>query len=287
MDPLSNSTSSGYAAVTQTVSAGKTEDRQAVSRAEQATTGVTALGIKLPDDTVSLSGKQPDTKQPDKTATATGPAQAAKPGEKTTSTGKSTEDPAIQAQIANLKQTEEKVKAHEAAHKAAGGNLASSASYSYTRGPDGQSYITGGEVQINMSDGRTPQETISRMQQVIRAALAPADPSSQDRSVAAAASSRMTEAQQQKLQTDSPTATQDPTQPVDPAKASTDNAINYAGNSDANSEKTSVKASDAQVKNAYGNPAVQGTGASSSNATSRSQSSRSTGDISSLISSFA
>ncbi len=69
-----------------------------------------------------------------------------------------------------------------------------------------------------MSSGRTPEETISRMQQVIRAALAPADPSGQDRAVAAQASSQMAEAQQQKLQSESPTAKPDPTQPVEPAQ---------------------------------------------------------------------
>lgn len=60
-------------------------------------------------------------------------------------------------------------------------------SYSYTRGPDGKNYVTGGEVPIQISSGKTPQETVSRMQQVIRAALAPADPSPQDRAVAAQA----------------------------------------------------------------------------------------------------
>jgi len=60
-------------------------------------------------------------------------------------------------------------------------------SYSYTRGPDGKNYVTGGEVPIQIATGKTPQETVSRMQQVIRAALAPADPSPQDRAVAAQA----------------------------------------------------------------------------------------------------
>ena len=291
MDPLGSITNSGYAAVTQTDSTGKADDRQAASKAEQGTTVATGSGIKLPEDTVSLSGKQPDTKTDPKSAEKTAGSQEAdqtkpKPGEKATATGQSVEDPAIQAQIAKLKQTEEKVKAHEAAHKAVGGNLASSASYSYTRGPDGRSYITGGEVQIDMSDGRTPQETVSRMQQVIRAALAPVDPSGQDRAVAAAAASRMAEAQQEKLQADSPTSNADPTQPVDPAKEAIDAAFNPE-KSDEGSAKSGSKATDAQVKSAYGNPAVQGSDSFSSNRSSRSQSDRSTSGISSLISSFA
>lgn len=291
MDPLGSITNSGYAAVAQTGSTGKAEDRQAASGAEQNTTATTVSGIKLPEDTVTLSGKQPDTKtDPESAKRTTDNPKAAqtepKPGEKSTATGQSTEDPAVQAQITKLKQIEEKVKAHEAAHKAVGGNLASSASYSYTRGPDGQSYITGGEVRIDMSDGRTPQETVSRMQQVIRAALAPADPSGQDRSVAAAAASRMAEAQQQKLQTDSPAAQQDPAQPVDPVKEAIDTALNPE-KADTASAQSGSRATDTRIKSAYGNPAVQGTDSSSSNATRVSQSSRSASKASSLISSFA
>jgi len=115
--------------------------------------------------------------------------------------GKNLEEPQVQQEILRLKQVEVKVKAHEAAHKSVGGNLASSATYSYTQGPDGKNYITGGEVQIDISEGQTPEETISRMQQVIRAALAPADPSGQDRAVAAEAANRMAQAQQEKLLT--------------------------------------------------------------------------------------
>lgn len=113
--------------------------------------------------------------------------------------GNNVEDPAVKQEIARLKATEEKVKAHEAAHKASGGAMTGPISYSYTRGPDGRSYITGGEVPISISSGKTPQETISRMQQVIRAALAPSDPSPQDRAVAAQASAQLQEAQLQAI----------------------------------------------------------------------------------------
>lgn len=104
------------------------------------------------------------------------------------------EDPQTQAQVAQLKAIEEKVKAHEAAHKSVGGAMTGPVSYTYTRGPDGRSYISGGEVPISVSPGKTPQETISRMQQVIQAALAPADPSPQDRAVAAQAAAQQQEA---------------------------------------------------------------------------------------------
>lgn len=103
----------------------------------------------------------------------------------------------VQQEIARLKRTEEKVKAHEAAHKSAGGGITGPVSYTYTRGPDDRNYVTGGEVPITISSGHTPQETINRMQQVIRAALAPADPSPQDRAVAAQASNIMQQARQE------------------------------------------------------------------------------------------
>lgn len=92
------------------------------------------------------------------------------------------------AQLQKLKARDLQVRQHEQAHMAAGsGLITSSASFSYEKGPDGVSYAVGGEVGISTSPGRTPQETIQRAQQIRAAALAPADPSGQDRSVAAAA----------------------------------------------------------------------------------------------------
>lgn len=89
---------------------------------------------------------------------------------------------------AQLKAIERDVIAHEAAHKAAGGQYAGPASYSYATGPDGRRYIVGGEVSISAPEGKTPEETIQIMEQVKRAALAPGSPSPQDIRVAASAS---------------------------------------------------------------------------------------------------
>ncbi|MGB4598462.1 MAG: putative metalloprotease CJM1_0395 family protein [Trichlorobacter sp.] len=194
MDPLASiSTRQGYGGVEQSVAPAGTPGQPAVHTPAAAGTDSRRerQGIQLPDDRVSLSGQRPAAAQQQPAATGQDPA-----AEQTTRDGTSLEDPQIQQMVARLKQTEQKVKAHEAAHKAAGGNLASGASYSYTQGPDGRNYITGGEVQIDMSPGRTPQETVSKMQQVIRAALAPADPSGQDRAVAAQAANQMTQARQ-------------------------------------------------------------------------------------------
>ncbi|MBQ7215022.1 MAG: hypothetical protein IJS39_03445, partial [Synergistaceae bacterium] len=90
-------------------------------------------------------------------------------------------------QVDELEQIQREVIAHEAAHQAAAGEFGGGVSYSYTQGPDGKSYITGGEVPIRLKQGSTPEETLRNMQQVQQAANAPADPSGQDRQVAAKA----------------------------------------------------------------------------------------------------
>ncbi|MDR1062491.1 MAG: hypothetical protein LBL48_00895 [Azoarcus sp.] len=102
---------------------------------------------------------------------------------------------AEQRQVEEMKSTDRAVRTHEAAHMAAGGSLVTSgASYSYETGPDGQRYAVAGEVGIDTSKGRTPEETLIRADQIRAAALAPADPSAQDRAVAAAAAQMAAEA---------------------------------------------------------------------------------------------
>lgn len=92
-------------------------------------------------------------------------------------------------QLEKLKARDREVRAHELAHLAAAGSLATSgASFTYQRGPDGASYAIGGEVQIDTSSGSNPEETIRKAQIIRAAAQAPAEPSGQDRSVAAKAS---------------------------------------------------------------------------------------------------
>jgi len=89
---------------------------------------------------------------------------------------------------ARMKAAEREVIAHEAAHKAVGGQYAGPVSYTYATAPDGSRYIVGGEVSISAPEGKTPEETIQIMEQVKRAAMAPGSPSPQDIQVAAAAS---------------------------------------------------------------------------------------------------
>lgn len=93
------------------------------------------------------------------------------------------------ALITQLQATDSAVKAHERAHIAAGaGVILSGASFVYQEAPDKKLYAIGGEVSIDTSEGNSPSETISKMQIVRTAALAPCDPSSTDYQVAATAS---------------------------------------------------------------------------------------------------
>ena len=112
--------------------------------------------------------------------------------------------PEQQAQVAKLKAEDRKVRAHEQAHLAAAGGIATSgANYTYQRGPDGVNYAVAGEVSIDTSPGKTPEETLSKADTIRSAALAPADPSGQDRAVAAAASQMAAQARQELNQTNS------------------------------------------------------------------------------------
>jgi|TARA_R110002124_G_scaffold267268_1_gene434438 hypothetical protein len=96
--------------------------------------------------------------------------------------------------VRELKQRDIEVRAHEQAHKSVGGPYAGAVSFDTVTGPDGREYAVGGEVRIDASAVRgDPEATIRKMEVVIRAALAPAEPSPQDVQVAA-------QAQQTKLQ---------------------------------------------------------------------------------------
>ena len=100
------------------------------------------------------------------------------------------------ALIQELQSRDQAVRTHERAHLAASGGLATGgASFQFTRGPDGGLYATGGEVRIDTSPvADDPRATIEKAQQIRRAALAPANPSQQDRAVAAQANAMATEA---------------------------------------------------------------------------------------------
>ncbi len=164
-------------------------------------------------DPQQQNAKTADAQQPQDAKTADSqPAQGAK-----TAGSQQPQDARTAAIISQLAQRDRQVRTHEAAHVAAGGMyVRGGARFSYTTGPDGRSYATGGEVSIDRSAvPGDPAATIQKLRQVQRAALAPADPSPQDRSVAAAAAMSITQAQMELAQrrlsayrsTDSATAT--------------------------------------------------------------------------------
>ncbi len=102
------------------------------------------------------------------------------------------------AQIEQLSARDREVHAHERAHASVGGAYAGAPVFQYERGPDGVSYAVAGEVPISTSKvNGDPQATIEKAQQIRRAALAPADPSPQDRQVAAYATQLELEARQE------------------------------------------------------------------------------------------
>jgi hypothetical protein len=95
-----------------------------------------------------------------------------------------------------LQARDREVRAHEQAHLSVAGRYATSgANLDYQRGPDGQLYAVGGDVKI---DTRVipgdPKATELKAETIRRAALAPANPSAQDRKIASQASSMAAEA---------------------------------------------------------------------------------------------
>ncbi|WP_057829987.1 putative metalloprotease CJM1_0395 family protein [Colwellia sp. TT2012] len=102
--------------------------------------------------------------------------------------------------ISQLQQRDKEVKAHELAHATTGGAVTGTPSYTFEVGPDGKQYAVGGEVSVDLSSVvGDPQATITKMQKVHSAALAPANPSTQDTRVAASATQKILVAQSELL----------------------------------------------------------------------------------------
>ncbi|AFU99171.1 putative metalloprotease CJM1_0395 family protein [Simiduia agarivorans] len=98
-----------------------------------------------------------------------------------------------QREIEQLAARDREVRAHERAHASVGGQHTGAPSFNYVRGPDGVSYAVSGEVSVSLSSvPGNPEATLRKAEQIQQAALAPADPSPQDRQVAAQAA-RMAE----------------------------------------------------------------------------------------------
>lgn len=107
-----------------------------------------------------------------------------------------------QRQLQQLKNRDREVRAHEQAHLAAGRELVrGGASFTYQKGPDGRQYAVGGEVTIDTSKKpNDPEHNLHKAGRIRDTALAPKDPSAQDRRVASHASQMALEAQQEILE---------------------------------------------------------------------------------------
>ena len=104
-------------------------------------------------------------------------------------------------EVSKLKARDTQLRQHEQAHLAAstGGDV-SNAAFTYQRGPDGVNYAVAGDVRINISAGRTPEDTLARADIIRDVALAPADPSAADRRVATQAQQMAQQASAEILQ---------------------------------------------------------------------------------------
>ena len=157
---------------------------------DSVTAGGETAGLQRTGDQASAAGTDPTGSSTTETEEKN-PAQPIKPdGEPLTEAEKS--------ELAQLKQADTAVHAHEMAHIAVAGSYAKGgATFQYQKGPDGRNYAVGGEVQIDTSREPDPEATLTKMFVVRAAALAPADPSPQDRKVAAAATMAITQARQE------------------------------------------------------------------------------------------
>ncbi len=143
--------------------------------------------------------------------------------------------------VEELKSRDREVRAHEQAHIAAGGvHIRGGASYDYQSGPDGAQYAVGGNVDIDTSPvSGDPDATIRKMQTVRAAAMAPADPSGQDHSVASSASATMAKAMAEKAKAMAE-KTEEPEEP-ETKKSETESSKDVANESTANPSTQSLK----------------------------------------------
>jgi hypothetical protein len=155
-----------------------------------------AQGARLPGQAPGSDAARDGELEPEPSTGAEENAGAAASGEAESPDGLTAEERAV---VAELQQIDRQGRAHEQAHLAAAGGLARGVSFSFTTGPDGQQYAVGGEVSLDTSPvSGDPRATIQKAQQIRAAASAPANPSGQDRAVAAQASA-MEQAARQEL----------------------------------------------------------------------------------------
>lgn len=190
-----------------------------VSEKDQKTETASTRGTAVINDTIP--GRTTETSEQSKSDPGSSSSRAAnstRTKKNTDSTGLTPEE---KKEVQELKEQDAKVRRHEQAHVMAGGRyIRSRAQFQYVTGPDGKQYAVSGEVQIDTSEvPDDPEATIQKAQTVRRAALAPADPSPQDRRVAAEANRMEFEARmevaQQRAEKLRPTDESDEEKPAD------------------------------------------------------------------------
>ena len=150
------------------------------------------------------------------------------------------------ALVRELAAQDAEVRQHEQAHKSVAGSLAGAVQLDYQRGPDGKLYAVAGEVDLRVPPNQgDPEAVIRYAEQVIQAALAPVEPSTQDRQVAAAASAMLAEAQAELAKLDEQERT---------AEAPTEGALDASNRSEENRDTSQ----NARIADESGNPIVQG-----------------------------
>ncbi len=155
--------------------------------------------------------------------------------------------------IRQLKARDREVRVHEAAHAAVGGKYAGSPSLQYKRGPDGVNYAVSGEVSISTSKvPNNPEATIEKARVIRAAALAPAEPSAQDRQVATQASQLELEAkadlQQEKVEQEQQAKEARETEGEKADQAQPEEAVDNGGSADEDEKeaKSDANAVDAE-----------------------------------------
>lgn len=107
--------------------------------------------------------------------------------------------PEEEKKVEELRKRDAEVRRHEQAHRSAAGSYARSGpKYEFETGPDGQRYAVAGEVDIDTAPvPDDPKATMEKARIVKRAALAPENPSAQDRRVAQEADKMLADAQRE------------------------------------------------------------------------------------------
>lgn len=137
-----------------------------------------------------------------------------------------------QAAIQKLASRDREVRAHEQAHASVGGAHAGHPNYQFTSGPNGVRYAHSGHVNIDISPVKgDPQATVEKMQQVQRAALAPANPSAQDRAVATKATAQAAQARAELQRSKADDSIQDPNAVQTKAEAQNTRATEFGSTS--------------------------------------------------------